>query len=68
MVTKAGAAVRPGTDDSIEVGGLDSRAIGELAAAHGLTLHELATQHASLEDAFMEMTHDSVDYRSSATA
>ena len=60
---QAGARVRPGTDDSIEVTGMDARAIGELAAAGGLTLYELATQHASLEDAFMEMTHDSVDYR-----
>jgi ABC-2 type transport system ATP-binding protein len=68
VLTEAGASVRTGTDDSIEVYGLDSRAIGELAAANGLTLHELATQHASLEDAFMEMTHDSVDYRSSVTA
>jgi ABC-2 type transport system ATP-binding protein len=68
VLTKVGASVRPGIDDSIEVSGLDSRAIGEFAAAYGLTLHELATQHASLEDAFMEMTHDSVDYRSSVPA
>ena len=60
---KAGARVRPGTDQSIEVSGLDSPAIGDLAAASGLTLHELATQHASLEDAFMDLTHDSTDYR-----
>ncbi|GAB3843994.1 hypothetical protein GCM10027610_057660 [Dactylosporangium cerinum] len=68
VLTKVGATVRPSIDDSIEVTGLDSRAIGELAAAYGFTLHELATQHASLEDAFMEMTHDSVDYRSSVPA
>jgi ABC-2 type transport system ATP-binding protein len=67
-LSKAGAQVRPGTDDSIEVAGLDSRAIGELAAANGLTLHELATQHASLENAFMDLTHDSVDYRASGVA
>ena len=65
---KAGARVRPGTDQSIEVGGLDSPAIGDLAAASGLTLHELATQHASLEDAFMDLTHDSTDYRASEPA
>ena len=67
-LSKAGAQVRPGTDDSIEVAGLDSRAIGELAAASGLTLYELATQHASLENAFMDLTHDSVDYRASGVA
>jgi ABC-2 type transport system ATP-binding protein len=63
-LTKVGASVRPGTDQSIEVSGLASDAIGDLAAAQGITLHELATQHASLEDAFMELTHDSVQYRS----
>jgi ABC-2 type transport system ATP-binding protein len=64
----AGAHVRPGTEDSIEVGGLDSRAIGTVAAAKGLTLYELATQHASLEDAFLDLTHDSVEYRASKAA
>jgi ABC-2 type transport system ATP-binding protein len=64
----AGAKVKTGADSSIEVAGLDSRQIGDLAAAHGLTLHELATQHASLEDAFMDLTHDSVEYRASVVA
>ncbi len=67
-LTHAGARVQPGTDDSIEVTGMDARAIGELAATSGLTLHELATQHASLEDAFMEMTQDSVDFRAGVAA
>ena len=67
-LTKAGARVRPGTGDSIEVAGLDSRAIGGLAAASRLVLHELATQRASLEDAFMDLTRDSVDYRASEAA
>ena len=62
-LTGAGAQVRPGPDASIEVRGLDSAAIGNLAAASGLVLHELATQRASLEEAFMELTHDSVQYR-----
>jgi ABC-2 type transport system ATP-binding protein len=64
---KAGARIKPGTEDSIDVAGLDARSIGDLAAAKGLTLHELATQHASLEDAFMDLTRDSVEFRA-ATA
>ncbi len=64
----AGADVKPGTEDSLEVAGLDSRAIGELATAKGITLHELATQRASLEDAFMDLTHDSVEFRASEAA
>jgi ABC-2 type transport system ATP-binding protein len=65
---KEGAQVREGADSSIEVAGMDSRSIGDLAAKCGITLHELATQHASLEDAFMELTHDSVEYRASEAA
>jgi ABC-2 type transport system ATP-binding protein len=67
-LTGAGAQVRPGVDESLEVAGLDSRAIGELAGAKGLILYELATQHASLEDAFMDLTRDSTDYRASVAA
>ena len=36
--------------------------IGDIAAAQGLTVHELFTQRSSLEQAFMEMTRDSVEY------
>ena len=64
----AGAKVKPGVEDSIEVAGIDSNGIGDLASANGLTLHELATQRVSLEDAFMDLTHDSVEYRASAAA
>jgi ABC-2 type transport system ATP-binding protein len=67
-LARAGATVRPGTDDSIEVAGLDSRSIGDLAFERGLPLHELATQGASLEDAFMEMTRDSVEFRGNQVA
>jgi ABC-2 type transport system ATP-binding protein len=65
---KAGARVRPGTEESIEVAGMDARSIGDLAAAKGLTLHELATQRASLEDAFMDLTHDSTEFRAAKAA
>jgi ABC-2 type transport system ATP-binding protein len=46
----------------LEVSGLSTDAIGDRAAAEGLTLHELASRHASLEDAFMELTRDAVEY------
>ena len=45
-----------------EVRGLPAEAIGETAAAHGLTLHELAPVAASLESAYLELTRDSVEY------
>jgi ABC-2 type transport system ATP-binding protein len=61
----AGAVVRVAPDGLIEVTGLDAAAIGELAAAQGLVLHELTPQRASLEEAFMELTSDSVDFHAS---
>jgi ABC-2 type transport system ATP-binding protein len=36
--------------------------IGKLAAFHGVALSELAQQRASLEDVFMDLTSDSVEY------
>jgi ABC-2 type transport system ATP-binding protein len=44
------------------VTGLDAPRIGEIAAANRIVLHELAPQLGSLEEAFMEMTADSVEY------
>ncbi|GAB2716881.1 ABC transporter ATP-binding protein [Kitasatospora kifunensis] len=44
------------------VDGVDSERIGELADQHRLVLSELTPQKASLEEAFMEMTKDAVEY------
>jgi ABC-2 type transport system ATP-binding protein len=52
--------------DALEVSGMDSAAIGELAAAHGVVLHELKPQRGSLEDAFIRLTGSAVEYQSSA--
>ena len=49
--------------DLLQVQGLTTDAIGSRAAAAGLTLLELAPVHASLEEAFMTLTHDDVQYR-----
>jgi len=46
----------------LEVEGIDSDGIGELAAANGIVLHELLPLQASLEEAFMELTRDDVEY------
>ncbi|MFD8702909.1 ABC transporter ATP-binding protein [Kitasatospora sp. NPDC059648] len=60
----AGAGLRhePGPDGSYEVVDGDLADLGELAASHGVVLHELSPQQASLEEAFMRMTADSVEY------
>jgi len=48
--------------DAIVVHGLTSERIGEIAAAQQLVLHELTPLQASLEEAFMDVTGDSVEY------
>jgi ABC-2 type transport system ATP-binding protein len=50
------------SDDGILVSGLDSSKIGEMAADNGIVLHELSPQTGSLEQAFMQITGDSVEY------
>src|SRR5207248_1696252 len=61
-------AARGGTttlqpDGALVVTGLDAAAIGELAAANGIALHALIPRQASLEDAYLDLTGDSTDYR-----
>ncbi|MFI2431042.1 ABC transporter ATP-binding protein [Streptomyces sp. NPDC018693] len=46
----------------LEVDGGKSEQIGELAAQHSVVLHELSPQQASLEEAFMQLTAESVEY------
>jgi ABC-2 type transport system ATP-binding protein len=52
-------------DGLLEVRGLPAKQIGIAAAAAQITLYELATQGASLEEAYMGLTEDSVEYHSS---
>jgi ABC-2 type transport system ATP-binding protein len=58
-----GAAVAPQDDDAMVVTGLDAAAIGDLAAEHGIALHALVPRQASLEDAYLDLTGDSAEYR-----
>ncbi|MER7787599.1 ATP-binding cassette domain-containing protein [Streptomyces sp. NPDC097640] len=61
VLTAEGAAVR--TDgETLTVTGLGAARIGELAQANGVPLHHLSARSASLEEAFMELTADSVQY------
>jgi ABC-2 type transport system ATP-binding protein len=62
-LAEAGARVHVEPDGAIVVNGLGAPAIGDLAAGLGVTLHELAPRAASLEEAFMELTHESVEFR-----
>jgi ABC-2 type transport system ATP-binding protein len=61
-LARGGAQVRSRSDGALEVAGVDAAAVGELAFAAGIVLHELTPERASLEEAFMELTRDSVDF------
>ena len=63
-LSKQGVRPTVSEDGGIVVTGVPSARIGEIAAQASLTLHELTPVRASLEDAFMELTSDSVEYRS----
>jgi ABC-2 type transport system ATP-binding protein len=58
-------AVEPGV---VEINGLSSEQVGTLAAEHGIVLYELVPQLASLEEAFMELTRDSVEFHTGTPA
>ncbi len=62
ILTAEGASVRPEDSETLMVTELNAARIGELAFNHQIMLHELATHAASLEEAFMELTADSVEY------
>ncbi len=66
LLEERGAAVRPTQPGVLDVTGMLSTVVGEVAAAAGVVLHELTPQRASLEEAFMELTRDSVEYGAQA--
>jgi ABC-2 type transport system ATP-binding protein len=62
-ITAKGATAATDEDGSIEVRGMTTEQLGDLAFSEGIRLHELTTVRASLEEAFMELTASSVEYR-----
>ncbi|MEE1757151.1 ABC transporter ATP-binding protein [Streptomyces sp. SP18CS02] len=57
-----GLPVTEADGGALEIDGARTEEIGELAGRHGLVLHELSAQRASLEEAFMRMTETAVEY------
>ena len=60
VTTADGVAIH--RDGLLEITGLTAPQIGDLAFAHHIAIHELTPQQASLEQAFMELTNESVEY------
>ncbi len=67
-LTRRGAVLDRGPGGALVVTGLDAAAIGAVASAHGITLLELATHSATLEEAFFDLTRDETDYHAAQLA
>jgi ABC-2 type transport system ATP-binding protein len=68
VAVEAGGTVREDTDGAIVILGLSPAQVGDLAYDNDIRLHELAPAHASLEEAFMELTASSVEFHAGAPA
>jgi len=68
LVAADGVSIVSDGPGVLEIGGVSSETIGELAAANGIVLHELTLLQASLEEAFMELTRDDVEFRADVAA
>jgi ABC-2 type transport system ATP-binding protein len=58
----AGGKVEPDSDGALVVTGLEAAAIGDIAFQAGVPVHELSPVEASLEEVFMELTRDDVEF------
>jgi ABC-2 type transport system ATP-binding protein len=59
-------AISTVADGALAVSGLPAAQIGAVAAAAGITVAELVTEQASLEDAFVGLIQDAVEFRAPA--
>jgi|SRR5579862_4117651 len=66
LVLGDGVTVTSEEPNVLEINGVPAEKVGELAAANGIVLHELTPMQASLEEAFMELTRDEVEFKAVA--
>ncbi|RPK84277.1 putative ABC transporter ATP-binding protein YxlF [Streptomyces sp. ADI97-07] len=64
LLAAPGVTISSPSDEELTVTGREAREIGTVAARHGVPVYELAPQAVSLEAAFMDLTHDAVEYQS----
>jgi ABC-2 type transport system ATP-binding protein len=64
-IASHGGVATDANDDGVTIGGLSAEQVGQIAFDAGVVLFELTPQRASLEDVFMELTSDAVEYGSS---
>ncbi len=68
VLHEAGFVAVESGNGTLEIDGATAEQLGELAAEHQLVLHELSSQRASLEEAFMQMTAGAVEYHAHGTS
>jgi ABC-2 type transport system ATP-binding protein len=66
VLQRAGADVEPDGPDGLRVHGLHVADVGDLAFEAGVRLHELSRVTVSLEEAYLALTRDDVEYRAAA--
>ncbi|WP_102141205.1 ATP-binding cassette domain-containing protein [Mycobacterium hubeiense] len=67
LLTDAGIDAQAESDGSVlTVRGAAIEVVGEVAARNAITLHELSAQQASLEDAYLKLTDEAIEYRAVA--
>jgi len=66
LLTGPDITVSSPAPEVLEVSGLSVQQVGQAALDHHILLHHLAAQRASLEEAFMELTKDAVEYHADA--
>jgi ABC-2 type transport system ATP-binding protein len=66
LLAGSGARITSTRTDVLTFEGLETEAIGQIASANGIVLSELTAHTASLEEAFMELTRNDVEYQATA--
>jgi ABC-2 type transport system ATP-binding protein len=67
LLADRGAHVERPAADLLEVRGMEARDIAQVALDHRLLVHELTSRSRSLEEAFMDLTHGSVEFQGAMT-
>ena len=63
VLARAGAKVTPSGPDTVTISGLPAERVVTLLGASAVPFSEVAAHRATLEEAYMELTHDAVEYR-----
>lgn len=68
VIQRSGVEVRRSGEDTLFISGFTAREVGQIAAGQGATLYALSAERASLEEAFMQITRNAVEYSSQGEA